>query len=162
MSKRLGLLVLLGLLGCNSSPTTPPGVGDVTLDVVVTSVSGVPGIRAEVRNGRIDAVRHSFGCSFWGPGMQLFFLDATGRKLLLLDERALPECLDGIAVLEPGGLLEATVVVEGTLYTERGERVRMQPGRYTAVVGFGWDAVEDLNEDWHFRERRVEFRWPVP
>lgn len=161
MTKRLSFLLVLTLLGCNSSTTPPPGVGDVTLDVVVSRVNGSPTVRAEVRNNQTVAIRHGVGCSFWGSGMQLFFLDASGRKLVLSDNRARPLCPDGIAVLQPDGYLGAVAQLEGTLYTEAGEAVVMRPGIYTAVVGFRWELLEDPNGLWQAREKHVEFRWPV-
>jgi hypothetical protein len=93
--------------------------------------------------------------------MQVFFLDASGGKLVLADGRARPLCPDGIAVLQAGGRLEATTQLTGTLYTEAGEPVTMQPGTYTAVVGFRWGPVEDPTADRYVREKRVAFRWPA-
>ena len=107
------------------------------------------------------AIRHGVGCSYWGPGMRLFFLDDNGDKLLL-DGGVGPLCPDGIAVLQSGGRLDAARQLEGTLYTEEGHPVPMQPGKYTAVVSFGWRSVEDpANGPWQDLEKRVEFRWPV-
>ena len=159
MARRLSLVLVLTFLGCGSSTTPPRGVGDVTLDVAVTRVSGSPTIRAEVRNDQTVAIRHGVGCSFWGPGMQLFFLDAKGRKLHF--GPAGPLCPDGIAVLQSAGRLDAATILGGILYTEAGDPMPMQPGTYTAVVVFGWASVEDLNVPWQVREKRVVFHWPV-
>jgi hypothetical protein len=93
--------------------------------------------------------------------MELFFVDASGGKLVLADGRARPLCPDGIVVLQPGGRLEATTQLAGTLYTEAGMPVTMQPGTYTAVVGFSWWPVEDPTGARHVREKRVAFRWPA-
>lgn len=158
---RYPLLVVLVLAGCNGSSTTSPGVADVTLDVVVKTTSGSPTIRAEVRNGQGVAIRHGEGCSFWTHGMQLFFVDASGRKLVLADARAMPLCPDDIVVLQPGGRLEATTQLTGTLYTEAGELVVMQPGSYTAVVGFRWGPAEDPTGARHVLEKRMMFNWPA-
>jgi hypothetical protein len=51
--------------------------------------------------------------------------------------------------------------LEGTLYTEAGDPVPMQPGKYTAVVSFGWGSVGDPNAPWQTIEKCVAFRWPV-
>ena len=160
MSRRLSYLLVLTLLGCDGSTTSPPN-GDVTLEVVVARVSGEPTVRAEVTNDQTEAIRHGVGCSFWDPGMQLFFLDALGTKLFLGDNRARPLCPNGIAVLQSGGRFNESARLEGILYTEAGEPLPMQPGKYTAVVSFAWSSVEDPNAPWQTIEKRVAFHWPV-
>lgn len=163
MRARLSGLWVLMFFGCGGSTLSPPGGGDVTLDVAVSRVAGAPTVRAVVTNERSAAIRHGVGCSFWGPGMQVHFLDASGQKLLLGDSRAAePACPDGIAVLEAGGRLEAATELAGILYTEDGDPVPMQPGEYSAVVSFGWRPVADPSVPWQALDERIELRWPVP
>jgi hypothetical protein len=166
--RRLRTLVSVGVLGgwiavsgCHESPTMPPASPDVTLDVVVGSSSGSPEIRALVRNGLDTAIWHWTGCGYWGPGLAVHLVDASGQELLLWDPRTMPRCADGRTVLQSGDDLEATAALDGTLFTPTGESIAMEPGSYTAVVEFGWGLDRDAMQDWAREETHLTFQWPV-
>jgi hypothetical protein len=150
------------LVGCAKSPTSPPVAGDVLMSVAVGSSAGTPALRAEVINPQRSPIQHGTGCSYWAPGMHVHILDADGNRLYLWDIRLVPLCPDDVATLRPGGRIQGTATLDGTLFRETGEPVMMQPGTYTAVVDFGWWPVGSPAGDPHVREQRAEFRWPLP
>lgn len=163
MRKVLLLLLALTLFGCDRSPTSPRHSGQVILDVAVETTSGSPTVRAVAANDRASAIWHYVGPTYWAPGMNLHFIDASGATLHVRDIRQpLPAWAGYFATLQPGERTEGKRALSGTLYTDQGDPVPMQSGTYTAVVTYRWSPADEPSRPWYVREQRVQFDWPVP
>ena len=158
--------VLLALAsGCAKSPTRP-AIDDIRLSVSTLPSMGEPGppVSIEIRvvnSGKRD-VWHCEGCGC-GNGIGLEVLGPDGTRVVLTDPWAvLPACPDGLAPLEPGGVLGGAGPFTGILYVQDSSiypspTYAAPPGTYTVVAGFAYSLTRG-GETFPIH-RRATFVW---